>query len=307
MQGENFARFMELRGRRIVEAAGALWHSVEGRFYVSIPDQLLPDPDPADLERMLRSVKGAGARYPTSRPLGLPSGLYVRRQKKYDISNVHPKQRFRVRRGLERCEIRRVEESELLAQGLQLNRETMLRQGRYDSEFGESKQWRRLVEAVRRSPAVIPMGAFVGGRLAAFVITCHEDGWWHILHQMSSHDELKNYPNHALTFRITEEAAQDPNLEAICYGSMALVAGDGLHEYKLRFGYEVVSHNWAFQLHPAVAQILTSAPVARLVDAARRLRPHDQRLERAGAVLQGARLSRPDRPSESDLSRLPAA
>jgi len=290
--GQGIARFMELRGRRVEEAAGALWHGVEGRFYMSIPYQLVFEPEAGDLERMLRSVRGAGARYPSTRRPGSPSGLYVCRNRAYDIRAVDTRQRSRVRRGLERCEIRPLDGDELISQGLRLNRDTMERQGRYDAEFGEPASWQRLVRAVVEAPAVSCVGAFVDGRLAAYMITCREDGWSHILHQMSRADLLEHHPNHALTFRVTQQEMNNPETEAVCYGSVSLVPIEGLHEYKLRLGYDLAPHASVLFPHPSLSGVLGNGLLLRAVQALQRLRPQDQRVARVTAVLAGARLHR---------------
>ena len=47
--GSILARFLELRGRRIVRACGALWYTVPGRFLMSVPYQKMLDPDPREL------------------------------------------------------------------------------------------------------------------------------------------------------------------------------------------------------------------------------------------------------------------
>lgn len=290
--GAGLATFMELRGRRVVDGLGALWHGVEGGFYMSVPYQLRLDPDAQEADDFLRSHRAVGIRFPSLCTPGVASGLYVCRRKPYAIESVHRKQRYRVRRGLERCRIRQVEESELLTQGLRLNLDTMHRQGRYDSEFGDPRRWRCLVGAVRRCPPVVPVGAFVGGRLAAYMITCREDGWLHILHQMSSAEHLDDFPNHALTFQVTKEAAEDPSLDAVCYGVLGLVKTEGLHEYKLRFGYELVPHNSVCRFHPLLAPLFAAGPICELVRGMRRVLPGYQRLERLETVMHAARLSR---------------
>ena len=54
--GSTLARFLELRGRRIVSACGALWYSVPGRFLMSLPYQNMLNPDPEDLRRIIRDT-----------------------------------------------------------------------------------------------------------------------------------------------------------------------------------------------------------------------------------------------------------
>jgi hypothetical protein len=294
MRGELFARFMELRGRRIIEGAGSLWYSVptKPRIFMNSPLQDALDIEPELVQDMLRRHGGLGARFPSSHLPGLESGLYVCRLKQYDITTVHRKSRSCIRRGLEQLVVRRVDESELLIQGLGLNHDTMARQGRFEAEFGDTRKWKRLVEAVRRCPGVEAWGSFLNGALAAYAITLREDRWLHILHQMSSTEALHAYPNDTLTFELTRLGAADPQLDAICYGIAGLVAGGGLHEYKLRHGYQAEPMNSAFVFHPVAAPVLGTAAAAWTLGRLRKWFPADQRLERISAVIEAGRRTR---------------
>jgi hypothetical protein len=291
--GSALARFLELRGRRIVRACGAVWYAVPGRFLMSLPYQAMLNPEPGELRRLLRETHTVGARFPSTEWTGLESGLYVLRRRAYDIDAVHPKHRPRVRRGLDTFHVRRATRGELITQGRALNLNTMARQGRYDPEFGDKRKWETLVEAAFACMEVTFPAAFVGSRLAAYMVTIREHGWLHILHQMSRQEDLSNFPNHALTFCVTQQAAADETLEAICYGYVPLFAADGLHEYKLRFGYEMIPHQSAIQFHPVVGLALDN-PVTHLVlRCSRAIYPGSQRLETIESVLKGARSSRP--------------
>jgi hypothetical protein len=305
MRGECFARFMELRDRHIVEAAGALWSSTQMRIYMRIPFHEPCDPSVSELASAMQKEKMLGARYPSLHQAGLPSGTYVCQRKSYDLSALHPKQRAPVRRGLEACEIRPVEEKQLLTEGLQCNLDTMRRQGRFDSEFGDLRKWRRLVQAIQKCPAINAMGAFIKGRLGAYAITCREDGWLHILHQMSSQAGLAEHPNHALTYELTRRVVEDASVEAICYGLVGLASTQGLHEYKLRFGYEVLPQNSVFLLHPGVEKFLTNRITMGAIRRLRTIRPRNQYLGRIESVLAGARLSRPEAPGVSSVPITP--
>jgi len=162
----------------------------------------------------------------------------------------------------------------------------MKRQHRFHPEYGNAVQWKRFVEAVGKSAAIRATGAFIDGRLAAYVITCHEDGWVHHLEQMSRIEDLGKFPNHALTFRVIQDAMQDPNVLAVCNGPAALVGNKGLDTYKLQLGYEKLPQSVAYQFHPAVAPVLTNSITLRL------LRSGGQRWERVSAVLHAAKMFR---------------
>ena len=292
LPGSVLGRFLELRGRRVIKACGALWYTVPGRFLMSLPYQRMLDPDPDELRSALREYKALGARFPSVTWNGLTSGMYVMRRREYDIHSLHIKHRPRVRHALQHFEVRPAEKAQLLEQGLELNLTTMARQGRYDPEFGERKRWERLVEAAFACSGVSVPAVFAGSRLSAYMVTCREQNWLHILHQMSRQEDLSNFPNHLLTYTITAQAAADPSLEAVCYGYVPLFAADGLHEYKLRFAYELIPHRSAIQLHPRLGDILNH-PVARgAISLARKLRRDDQRLETIESILEGARCSK---------------
>jgi len=303
LPGTGLANFFALRGRRVYRACGVFWYSVPGRFLMNLPYQQALDPSRKELRDLLLSSRAAGVRFLSDRWPGLAGGVYIRRKGSYDLNAVHYKHRPRVRKGLETFEIRPVEKKELLDQALEANRGTMARQGRYDPEFAEVEPWRRLVKAMGSCPEVSAIGAFKGRQLSAYMIVCKEDHWLHILHQMSHWDRLKSFPNHALTYYVTKAASEDPSLEGVCYGLVSLVANEGLHEYKLRFGYDLIRRTCAFVLNPGLDPLLNNRVVHWGVQRLRKLRPEDQRLEMMDTVLRGAALTSRDAITEKCRSR----
>ncbi len=287
------ARFMEMRGRRVIRACGAVWYAAPGGFLMSLPYQAMINPHPAELRGLIRETGASGVRFPSTQWSGLESGLYVLRHGVYDVDSVHPKHRPRVRRGQECYHVRPATKAQLLAQGRALNLSTMARQGRYDPEFGEKRRWETLVEAAFACSEVSFPAAFAGSNMAAYMLTCREHRWLHILCQMSRREDLHNFPNHVLTYAVTQQAAADESLDAVCYGYMPLFAAGGLHEYKLRFGYELLPHQSAFQFHPALNTLLANPVAHAAVRFARVLSPGNQHLETIESVLRGARTSRP--------------
>jgi hypothetical protein len=285
------ARFMALRCRRVTEACGSVWYLAPGRFLMSLPYQTMLNPDPAELSRVIRDTGAFGARFPSLTWSGLDSGLYVMRKCNYNLASLHAKHRPRVRHALQRFDVRPAGKNELLQQGLELNLGTMARQKRYDPEFGEPRRWARLVEAAFVCPEISFPAAFSGTRLAAYMITCREEKWLHILHQMSRQEDLPDFPNHLLTYTVTQEANVDASIEQVCYGYVPLFSADGLHEYKLRFGYEMTPHRSAIQLLPILNTLLNRPAARAAVRWARRVRPGSQQLETFQTVIEGAQVS----------------
>lgn len=288
MPGAGLANFFALRGRKIVEACGTLWYSVPNRFLMSLPYQQPLEPIPDEIQALLRSSGALGVRFQSQHWPGIAGGVYVYRGRDYSLKSVHIKHRPRVRKGLETFEIRPVDEDELLNQGLQLNIDTLVRQGHFDREFGEANQWARFVRAVRECPEISAIGAFDEKRLCAYMITYREDGWLTILHQMSRQADLKSFPNHALTYWVTKAASEDPSLECVSYGIVPLISIEGLHEYKLRFGYQVIPYTCAVVLRPEFDFLLNNRFTQWGVQRLRYLWPNNQRLEMVDTILRGA-------------------
>lgn len=291
--GSILARFLELRGWRIVKDCGAIWYAGPGRFLMSLPYQAMLNPDPVELRRMIRETGACGARFPSASWNGLESGLYVMRSRSYDIDSVHAEHRPLVRRGLQHFYVRPATKAQLLSQGWALNLNAMARQRRYDPELGDQRRWETLVEAAFACSEISFPAAFRGPRMVAYMVTCREQRWLHILHQMSRQEDLPNCSNHALTYAVTSEAAGDQSLDAICYGYVPLRTAGGLHEYKLRFGYDIVPHRSAIQLHPALDPVLNCRAARAAVRVVRGLRREQVQLETIQTVLEGAHASGP--------------
>jgi hypothetical protein len=291
--GSVLARFLELRGRRIVRDCGATWYAGPGHFLMSLPYQAMLNPDPVALRRMIRETGALGVRFPSATWTGVESGLYVMRASDYDLDSVNLIERDRVRHGLQYFYVRPATKAQLLSQGLSLNLDTMARQGRYDPEFGDRRRWETLVEAAFACSEISFPAAFCGARMVAYMVTCRENRWLHILRQMSRQEDLANFPNHVLTYTVTRQAAYDEGLDAICYGYLPLCATGGLHEYKLGFGYEMLPHRSAIQLHPALDRILNSSVARAAVHVVRSLSRQHRQLATIETVLHGAQVSGP--------------
>ncbi len=266
--GERLAELLERRGRRVVEAAGVWWTSVDigSRYYTSLPDQLMIECSRDEAHDMLRRSGGLLARYPSNEKAALPCGAYVIQDRGYALQKLQKRTRNFVRRGLESCTVRLVERQELLTQGIELNLDTMARHRRKRPEFGDPAVWAKTVDAVYRTRGSECWGAFVGDRLASYVMCCRDAGWEHLLIQMSRAELLKSYPNHAIDYFLIERAMANPEVEGVCLGSLPLRHSEGLHNYKLRMGYGVLPQGAALAMHPLIEPVAKSrltAAVAR--------------------------------------------
>ena len=290
--GRGYAKFMEHCGHPVIEVHGRLFHRTTLGIYMSVPYYLPFDIDPVAAAAVTRSLRISGLRYPSSHAAGLPSGIYVCRTRTYGMQSLSRNFRAKVRHGLESCDVRAVTESELLTEGLAINRQTMQRQNRFDSDFGSPAKWRRIVSAIENSPCMAAIGAFVDGHLASYAITCTEDGWLQILHKMNSMNYDHLNPSHVLDFTLTRRIAESSDVTAVSMGWAPLVENSGLHEYKKRLGYDLEDHKSVIYLHPALNLVLVNSLTRGVLTLLQRVLCKSHQLEMAAAVINGAASSR---------------
>jgi hypothetical protein len=288
LAGTGLAEFMRLRGRRVVEKCGAFWHGAGFGMYMSLPYYLRLDLDPAEAMEIIRDAGATGIRYPAHSGGGLPSGVYVCRRRDYGTGALHRNFRAHIRQGLPCCEVRELSREELLTQALAVNRETLTRQRRRDPEFADGASWRRFVDAVAACPCIVPVGSFVEGALASYAITCFEDGWLQILYKMNSMRFDSRHPSQVLDFSITRRIATDPSVTAVSMGWAPLVPNEGLHEYKLRLGYDFEPGFSVIRLRPTIYWALGGRWSRSVFGMAGRLFPGSNQLGVAAAVIEGA-------------------
>ncbi len=288
--GETLANFARMRGLPVYRAAGAWWTPFrhESRFLMTVPEQITVDRDEEEIARLLWKERMVAARYPTMARRGMESGYYRwPRQEAFDLTHLDRKLRNSVRRGLEQCQLHELEPRELREWGLDLNRETMERQGRFNPEFGEAARWQRFVEAVERTEGMSITGAFVEGELAGYSIECRADGWWYALYQNSRVSRLKSFPNHALDYFSIERAAKDDSVKGILNSPFPLSPNAGLHDYKTKFGYQVAPYRLAIQLNPVAEGLVNSTPVRAGLRLAHEWMPDNRRLQQAARFWGG--------------------
>lgn len=291
--GERLAELLERRGRRVCQAGGVWWTNVDvdSRYFVSLPDQETIAPRREELLEVFRQGGGLVLRYPSREQAGLPCGAYVVQDRGYSLARLQKRTRNFVRRGLESCQVRPVERAELLEQGLELNLDTMARHGRMRPEFGDPRTWARTVEAVYNSPGSECWGAFVGDRMASYVMSCRDSGWEHLLIQMSRAELLKSYPNHAIDYMLIERAMANPDVQGVCLGSLPLRQGEGLHNYKIRMGYEVLPQDAVVVVQPFLEPLATSRWAQPLLRRAGRVSQLAGLAERLDILATGSRVS----------------
>jgi hypothetical protein len=240
MQASELAKFFSAIGNRVIETESCYWYNSEPFLYKSLPVHRFVDPSPAEIAQVLIKGPAFALRYPkTPDHPGPRGGMYVCSNRNYDIDALTSQNvRSRTRRGLARCRIEQIEFSYLAKHGHALTAETTLRQmGKMPSTT--EAEWHRFCDSASRSPDFEAWGAFVGDRLATFIVGMLVEDCYYIHLQKSASDLLKYYPNNALLFTVMKTKLASPKVAYISHGPKALAVGKGLDYYKTSMGFEM--------------------------------------------------------------------
>lgn len=207
--------------------------------------------------------------------------LYLCRDQGYSLESLSSNNRSKVRRALKRLDVRLSSADEIIAAGYPPYRDTRDRHG---SDAMTPEEFRANWERQREVPGREIWAAWAGEEIAAFGAVHRCGRWAAISATVSTRAHLRDYPNHALFFRMLEHLMGDPEVESVSYGLSSLRAEtdrDSLHHFKVSVGLEAVPVKRTVVVHPllrpavnrgslALATAVSDrAPTARVPRAAR--------------------------------------
>lgn len=285
MQAGQFAAFWRRQGYRVLETSQCHWYNAKPLLFMSIPYHRLITPGPGELAEVLLRGPAAALRFegPETGVVGT-GGVFVCGDRNYDVSTLHRKARNQTRRGLESCQVERVDFGYLAEHARELNVETLARQRR-DPGAARDSLWRRYCAAAAEESDFEAWAAFVEGRLAAFMVAALVEDHFSILHQSSATAYLPHYPNNALVFSVTRLQLSRAEVGCVSYGLKSLDDTSGVDHFKLAMGFRLLPARETIVLNPLLKVALTFGG-ARAVGWMARRRPESDLWRKVSSVIQ---------------------
>lgn len=258
-----FAEFLRSLGHRVMWSSGGWWYDAARRALLAVPVHRPLAPTDGEIRKLLRASGAMALRYVSAPGAGgKPSYILACRRRDYDLSLLGGGTRSKVRRGLRRCEVRRVEFREIARAGRPIDEETVRRQGRA-SRHGA--RWTEFWEAAERTPGMEGWGAFSQGELVAYLVTMDFGDAVDLMLARSRRAAAAAYPNNALVYTVTCEMLGVRGVPMVTFGLESLEPTGPLDAFKLAMGFEKVSVGQRVVLHPALAAVLRVPGVVPLV------------------------------------------
>ena len=281
------AAFFERLGHRVVRTASSHWYDARRGFFVSFPHHRLIAPRPDEVRRLFRRPI-AGIRYfaPDS-DAGAPSYMLTCRDPQYDVGMLSTNTRSKVRRGLGRCTVTRLEPAWVRDHGREIDQDTLRR-----IKVPDPYPWERYWRAVEQSDCVEVWGALTGTTLASYMVIVLAEGCASIMVARSGSDTLRNYPNNALLFTLVREMLARPGIDQVLFGMGSLEEYQGVDDFKISMGFSRTPIRQHLVIHPLLGPALSSAAVGRLVERFAARRPDSEvwrKLRGLTATLRGDR------------------
>ena len=174
----------------------------------------------------------------------------------YDFDKLSGWARKNVRRGLRCSIVRPISFERYIDEGWLLRKNTLARQGRRVRETRDD--WRRKYLAAADLPGFQVWGAEVHQQLAATLVTFQMSGWGYMLYQQCHSDCLREHPNNALSFVVTQYLTREAKVKGVYYGMSSLDAPASVDEFKFRMGYEARPISQRVEFHPYLKPLVNA-------------------------------------------------
>jgi GNAT superfamily N-acetyltransferase len=250
MTPEVFAEWLRRMGHRVVRTRSTYWFDAGPRVFQAFPYHWVIQPTEDELREFLYKENAIGLRYST--PLEAEEGScsyhVVYERATYELKDVNPSIRAKVRRGLEACRVGPIPLERYAKEGWSIERDTQDRQRRRCRRGRE--WWERMVGATAGLSGFEAWGAEVEGKLAAGLMLVRIDDCVCMLYQQSHSDYLPLRVNNALLFDTTKAQVARPGVHLIHNGLHSLDAPASVDRFKTRLGYAVKPVRQRVMFHP---------------------------------------------------------
>jgi asparagine synthase (glutamine-hydrolysing) len=287
---EDAVDLLKAQGRNIIRTESCWWYNVYGQssVYYSFPPSARISPSRSEIKKVFKLAPEAKAiRFIGSEgTIGRDSFVWTATAP-YGFESLSSKARNQVRQGLKNCTVRPVPLDELASICEEAQSDSMKRMGleSHKQVFGSH---------MRNSPAYEAWAAFVGDRLAAYLVTYTVDDWAYIQIHRSVTEMLKYRPNNALIFTVMSELLSRPDISTVSYGWEPLYDLDSLDAFKSAMGSRKEPCKQAFVLAPHL-DIFAQPSVCSAVESVSRFFGKSQRLKRIAGVCRVIRETKVNR------------
>ncbi|MDI6853490.1 MAG: GNAT family N-acetyltransferase [Deltaproteobacteria bacterium] len=281
----NLVNFYKRQGHNILETESAYWCELHPFCYQNIPFHVAVNPAPEELNRLFAKKLVVLLRYNSVEDTDTVVGFnWICTDRDYGLHSLERKIRNRVKRGLTLTEVRPIDFRYLAREGPTIINEIARRQGR-NPDFPNRRSWENYCLSAAATPNFDAYGAFLGGRLIAFLVGVRINECYFSLTQASHTEYLSYCPNNALMYTVVTEKFQDPGIEVFSYGLASVENLESLDRFKIGMNFKQEKINFKVVFNPYLGWLKNHNVVASVHRISNRF-PKNNFIRKADALLR---------------------
>lgn len=284
MNAETFAEWMRRQGHAVLRSESSFWYNAGPRVYQAFPYHWLIRPTERELRGLMLRHSIVALRYST--PLDAPEGIasyHAVLNCPYTLDMLRHQARNGVKSGLKHFAIERICFRRLAAEGWNLQRDTLERQGRTQSMTQE--EWQRLCLSADGLPGFEAWGALHQGMLAAALLVTRVDNTCCVPYAANQREYLNWHVNNALFFTVCCDLLARPGIAGIFFCLHSLDAPSSVDEFKFRMSFIAKPVRQRVAFHPVI-QPFARPQVHTAVQRLLQRRPENYMLSKAEGMLR---------------------
>ena len=285
MTPEIYAEWLRQQGQRVVRTVSSYWHREGFGVYQAFPYHWTIAPSPNELKELMSAHRATALRYSAVAGTGASANGYhvVYTGADYDFENLSGWARKNVRRGLRCSKVGPISFERYIEEGWLLRQDTLARQARRVHDTRQD--WIRRYASAADLPGFEVWGAEVNDQLAATLLTFQMDNWGYMLYQQCHSHYLREHPNNALSFVVTQHLIRETGVKGVYYGMSSLDAPSSVDEFKFRMAYEARPVWQRIEVHPYLKPLVNGVSY-KAVKLARKVYSRSRTIAKAAGMMQ---------------------
>jgi hypothetical protein len=150
----------------------------------------------------------------------------------YKVENFNAKARNMIRRSLKDCTFRRPSLADLLINGLEINRQTMLKHGIKDRLLTSKNKWQNFVKAFYENKEIEIFGAYIGDNMVGYIMAYNYNGKYIILNPYFNYKASCSGPMNGLLYTLVNHIIAKNGKVKISYGLESFFPIPTLNKFK---------------------------------------------------------------------------
>ncbi len=176
---------------------------------------------------------------------------FILRTNQYNLEDFDKKVRNRIRKSLQNCTFKRPGLSELINDGLNINRATCQRQHRNDNILTEPAKWNHYISTLYNRDKFIIQGAFYNNRMVGYIVAYWLEDKCNILHAyIDRKDAEVTSPMNGLIYNLVNQLITEHGSVHLSYGIESFSPLPELNRFKCNMLFEKIPVTRLFLLHP---------------------------------------------------------